>query len=276
MKSNTPIVSVVMAAYNAEKFIGEAIQSILDQTLKDFELIIVSDCSKDGTWKIIKKYSAIDKRIRVFQNKKNMGGCRTLNRGMEMGRGKYIAVMDNDDWSYPSRLEKQVKLMEKNPDVGIVGGTMEIIDENGTVMAKRKYNLKDKEIRKDIFRFSPFSHPLTMMRKSVLESVGYDDCDFAPADDYELYFRIGTVAKFANLKDTIFKYRVVSNSMTQRLTKKMILTTIKTRNKFKSGSNYHMSVFDRLFNLVLWIAAYVLPSKIILGVFNMVRNNKDS
>jgi glycosyltransferase involved in cell wall biosynthesis len=276
MITKLPVVSVVMAAYNSERFIGEAIQSILDQSFKNFELIIVNDCSHDTTWKIIKKYSLVDKRIGIYQNIKNMGGCQTLNIGMSLAKGKYIAVMDNDDWSYPERLEKQVNFLEKNPKVGIVGGTMEIIDENGVVSSKRKYNLDDADIRKNLFRYSPFAHPLIMMRRSVLEIVGYGDCEYAPADDYELYFRIGTVAKFANLKDTIFKYRVVANSMTQRMTKKMILTTVKTRNTYRKIADYRMGFADGIFNLVLWISAYILPSKIILGIFNLVRNNKES
>lgn len=274
MKNTTPLVSVVMAAYNSERFIGEAIESILDQSYDNFELIIVNDCSKDNTWNIIKSYSKTDRRIKIFQNKKNLGGCKTLNKGMLLGKGKYLAVMDNDDISYSRRLEKQVNLLEKNPKIGIVGGGIEIIDENGTIQSKRKYHLKDSEIRKHLFHFSPFAHPLIMVRRSVLEQVGYHDCEYAPADDYELYFRIGKVSKFANIKDVIFKYRVVSGSMTQRMTKKMILTTVKTRLKYQNSPEYKMNFVDKVFNLLLWISAYIVPSKIILIMFGILRNSK--
>ncbi len=274
MRQKAPTVSVVMAAYNAERFIGKAITSILKQTWKDFELIIVEDRSKDSTWQVIKKYAPKDARIRTFRNRVNMGGCKTLNRGMMLARGKYVAVMDNDDWSYPNRLKKQVAFLEKHPKVGIVGGTMKIIDENGKVIAKRTYQRTDKKIRANIFRYSPFSHPLIMMRRSVLKIVGYGNCDFAPADDYELYFRIGTVSKFANLKETVLKYRVVSGSMTQKYTKKMVLTSIKTRDVYRNTDVYRMNFTDYLFNLALKVAVSILPPRVILLVFNMVRNTK--
>jgi len=276
MKTKTPMVSVAMAAYNAESFIEEAIQSILDQTFKNFEFIIIDDCSRDNTPRLINKYALIDKRIRSFKNKVNLGGCMSLDRAMKMARGKYIAVMDNDDWSYPDRLKKQVDFLEKHPGVGIVGGTMEIMDENGIISAKRQYHRSDSSIRKNIFRYSPFSHPLIMIRRSVLETVGYANCKFAPADDYEMYFRIGTVSKFANLKDIILKYRVVSNSLTQRYARKMILTSIKARNTYRKVPGYHMRLSDHIFDFFLRIFAFILPSKIILKIFNFVRNIKAS
>ena len=275
-KKSRPMVSVVMSAYNSERFIGEAIQSILNQTWKDFELIILDDCSRDDTPKIISEYTKVDRRIKPFSNKVNLGGCLSLDRGMKAAKGKYIAVMDNDDWSYPDRLKKQVDFLEKHPGVGIVGGTMEIMDENGIISAKRQYHRNDTSIRKNIFRYSPFSHPLIMVRRSVLETVGYSNCEFAPADDYEMYFRIGTVSKFANLKDTILKYRVVSNSLTQRYPRKMILTSIKARNTYRKVAGYHMRLSDYVFNLLLRICAFILPSKIILKIFNFVRNIKVS
>lgn len=275
LKKVAPIVSVVMSAYNAERFIGQAIQSIMDQTWKDFEFIIVDDCSRDNTPKLINEYARIDKRIKSFKNKVNLGGCLSLDRGMKMAKGKYLAVMDNDDWSYPDRLMKQVDFLEKHPDVGIVGGTMEIMDEHGIASAKRQYHQSDADIRKNIFRYSPFSHPLIMIRRSVLETVGYANCEFAPADDYEMYFRIGTISKFANLNDTILKYRIVSNSLTQRCARKMILNSIKTRNTYRKTTGYRMHLSDRIFDFFLRIFAFFLPTKIIIKAFNLIRNIKE-
>lgn len=276
VKKNAPMVSVVMSAYNAERFIGEAIQSILNQTWKDFDFIIIDDCSRDNTPKLINEYARIDKRIKSFKNKVNLGGCLSLDRGMKMARGKYLAVMDNDDWSYPDRLKKQVNFFEKHPDVGVVGGTMEIMNEKGIVSTKRQYHQSDADIRKNIFRYSPFSHPLIMIRRSVLEIVGYANCEFAPADDYEMYFRIGAVSKFANLNDTILKYRTVSNSLTQRYARKMILTSIKTRNTYRKAAGYHMRLSDCVFDFFLRICAFIFPSNFIISTFNLIRNIKTS
>lgn len=272
IKSKYPLVSVLMPAYNAEKYIGEAIKSILNQTFTDFEFIIIDDCSSDKSWDIIKKYAKADKRIVALRNKHNLGGCMILNKGLSLARGEYIARADHDDWSYPDRLEKQLDFIELHPEVGIVGGMMEIINETGKVIGKRKYNLSDKEIRKKIFWYSPFSHPLVLMRKIVIDKVGYYNPEFAPADDYELYFRIGKVSKFANLEDVLLKYRVVTNSMTHSLTKKMELATFRIRNIYAKDKHYKMNKIDKLFNIVQYISIYVIPTVIKIRLFSLIRS----
>ena len=119
-----PKLSVIMPAYNAEKYIGEAIESILNQTFTDFEFIIIDDGSSDHTADIIKGFH--DERIRFIQNEKNSGVANTLNKGLELSQGEYIARMDADDISLPARFEKQVAFMEANPDVAVVGCGIEL------------------------------------------------------------------------------------------------------------------------------------------------------
>ncbi len=269
-----PKVTVLMSAYNSEKYISTAIKSILKQTYKNFELIIIDDCSSDSTWSIIQTYAKGDSRIVALRNKKNIGGCQTLNKGLQIAKGEYIARADNDDISYHYRLKKQVSFLNTHPDVGIVGGAMEIVDQNDKVTEVRKYHLNDKDIRRYIFRYSPFSHPLIMMRKKVLDTVGYYNKEYAPADDYELYFRIGTISKFANLRDILLKYRVVTNSMTQTLTKKMELGTIKARRKYSSTEHYQMTIFDHLYNFLQYLSIFTFPSKLKIRIFNILRNSK--
>ena len=130
MQKNKPFVSVLMPAYNAEKYIGLAIQSILDQTYRDFEFIILDDCSKDHTWEIIQKYAQKDKRIRAIHNNINLKIAETLNKGLKECKGKYIVRKDADDWSYPNRIEKQVD-MEKNPEFLFLRITL-VCNENET------------------------------------------------------------------------------------------------------------------------------------------------
>ncbi len=270
--SYRPKVSVAMASYNSEKYIAEAVESILNQTLRNFELIIVDDCSSDNTWKIINQFSKRDRRIRIYKNSNNLGGCKTLNKAMGYAKGKYIAVMDNDDWSYPYRLLKQSSFLDKHPEVGIVGGTMEITDRNLIVKGQRKYDTSDGEIRNNIFRHSPFSHPLIMLRKTVVDIVGYGKCEFAPADDYELYFRIGTISKFANIKEVLIKYRVLNNSITHNQTKLMIKKTLLVRNLYKNRLGYKIKVHDLILCYLMVIATF-LPTRLILFLFNKVRNS---
>lgn len=269
---DTPI-SVIMSAFNAEKYISEAIESILNQSFKKFEFIIIDDCSSDNTWKIIQDYEKKDKRIKAFVNKENIKSCLSLIKCMNRARGKYIAIMDNDDWAYPDRLKKQYEFLELHPKVGIVGGTLEIMNENGKTLAYRHYNLTDRLIRKKLFRYSPFAHPLVMFRRSVLQKVGYYDPAFAPADDYDLYFRIGRVAEFANLNDALLKYRVHSNSITYNTTRYMELMTIKVRNNYKNLYPYSMGIFDKFYNVLHLISVYLIPSGFKRKLFNAIRNN---
>lgn len=267
-----PLISVLMPAYNAEKYISSAIESILNQSFKDFEFIIIDDCSIDITWKIIQKYTLKDKRIIALRNKKNIKSCYTLIKAMQLAKGRYIAIMDNDDISYPNRLEKQFEFLQIHPEVGIVGGVMEIIDKKGNHVAKRRYHLTDSNIRKYIFLYSPFSHPLVMIRKSVLDQVGYYNPKYAPADDYELYFRIGKISKFANLPDVLLKYRIVSSSITNSSTRVMELATITVRNIYRNIAPYRMTFIDKILTSIQYIGIYLLPSKIKIWLFNLLRN----
>ena len=121
MKKKSPLISVLMPVYNSEKYVAEAIESILCQTYKDFEFIIINDASTDSSLKIIAKYAKQDKRIKLINNKKNVKISASLNKGLSIAKGKYIARMDSDDISLPSRFELQTKFLADNPAVGIVG-----------------------------------------------------------------------------------------------------------------------------------------------------------
>lgn len=268
-----PTITVLLSVYNAENYVGIAIESILKQSFTDFELIAVDDCSTDKSWDIVQQYMKQDSRVIAKRNEVNLGGCKTLNVGLKLAKGKYIARLDNDDWSYPNRLEKQFDFLEAHPDVGIVGGVMEIMNQHGEVTGKRKYNISDQEIRNKIFCYSPFSHPLVMIRKSILDKVGSYDPAYAPADDYELYFRIGNESQFANLPDVIMRYRVIPSSITFMQTKKMELATINVRNQYSKNPNYNFTLADKLYNTFQFFSIYIVPSRLKIYLFNLLRNN---
>ena len=272
LESYKPSVTVLLSVYNSEKYVGIAIQSILDQTFRDFELIAVDDCSVDRSWEIVKKYADQDVRIKAVRNLVNLGGCLTLNVGLKLARGKYIARLDNDDWFFPDRLEKQFKFLEEHPDIGLVGGGMEMMNPAGEVYGKRVYSLSDDEIRKKIFFCSPFAHPLVMMRKAVLDKVGYYDPIYAPADDYELYFRIGCESKFANLDAILMRYRVLATSITIRNTKKMELATVRVRKLYSKNSNYHFGMIAKTYNFLHYLSIFIVPPRMKLSLYNFFRN----
>lgn len=267
-------VSVLMPAYNAEKYIAEAIESILNQTFKDFELIIINDCSTDETWNLIQKYSKLDNRIKSFQNTSNLKLSKTLNRGIDLANGKYIARMDADDVSMPERLQKQFDYMEQHPDVGIIGSTMEIMNADGKIIGKRRYGLIDAQIRRNMYRYSPFCHPAIMIRKSILELAGKYDERWNPAEDYELYFRIGKYSKFANLEDSLLRYRILLKSMTMGLTNKMYWKTVEIRRKYSDQDPYKMGLADKIYNLLQIITMCCVPPNLKIRLFNLIRNSK--
>jgi glycosyltransferase involved in cell wall biosynthesis len=269
-----PLVSVLLPVYNAEKYLNLAIESILRQSFKDFEFVIIDDKSTDSSKQIIASYATIDSRIKFISNPENQGGCRTLLAGLSHCNGTYIVRMDNDDWSFPDRLAKQVRYMESNRRVGILGGAIELINERGVVIGRRHYESSDERIRKKIFFSSPFAHPAVIIRRSVLDVVGAYNISYAPADDYELYFRIGKVSEFANLTDVILKYRVSNGSMTVTQTRKMEIETVRVRNVYLSEGSYNTRIVHYLFNFLHYLSVYIIPVKVKMFIFNMLRNER--
>jgi len=264
-------VSVLMPAYNAERYIGNSIESILNQTFKNFELIISDDASTDKTWGIIRKYKQKDKRIVAIRNKKNLYIAENRNLLVRLAKGKYIAWQDADDISIPDRLQKQYEFMEKNSKVGIVGGYLEFFDDSG-VKSVRKYAESDKELRKNIFRFSPVAQPTAMIRKKCFDQLGLYNPDYPPAEDIDMSFRIGSKYLFANIPQITLKYRDHQKSATYRKLKKIELTTIEVRKKYNNKFGYHMNFLDLLYNLLQLISIFLIPAKIKIYLFNKFRN----
>lgn len=202
-----PKVSVIMPVYNGEKYLKESIESILNQTFSDFEFIIIDDCSTDRSLKIIEEYN--DSRIKLIRNEKNIGTTRSLNFGIGVAVGKYIARMDCDDVSMPERFEKQVLFLQKNRDIGVCGSWVETIgDVVGEVW---KYPVSSEEIKAYLLFASCIVHPSVMIRKESLGSLRYDD-DFTNAQDYELWTRMTDSTIMSNFPEVLLKYRVNKKS----------------------------------------------------------------
>jgi len=270
MSSKTPLVSVVMPAYNAEKYISEAIESILNQTFKDFEFIIINDGSTDSTPNIIDKYARLDKRIIVLNNEKNLNIAESRNRGVEIAKGKYIATMDSDDRALPDRLKNQLEFLESNKDIAISIGNINIMDGKGVFQYTRNYPVADKDIRSKVYRFNPFPNPTIMCRREVYEKNGKYNNAYVPIDDFDFWLRAGTQFKFGNCGNIVLDYRVASKSASHgkiRLTEKI---TFKLRWKaFKLG--YKFTVVDVFFNLFHLFSFALLPSKLKVRIFNLLR-----
>lgn len=202
-----PTVTVLMSAYNSAPFILEAVESILKQTWINFEFIIIDDGSSDNSVDLICSFS--DKRIKLICNDKNIGLTASLNRGINIAQGKYIARMDADDIAEPNRLSSQVNFLEKHPDIGILGSPCLLFDNTATDSYSIYYVPdNDLEIRWTSLLNNPFAHPTVMLRRDILSqySLNYDET-FKTAQDYEFWTRLLNYTQGANLDFPILRYR---------------------------------------------------------------------
>ncbi|MBY9080281.1 glycosyltransferase [Paenibacillus sp. HN-1] len=194
-------VSVLLPAYNTSQYIEEAIYSLLQQTYQDFEIIAIDDGSTDGTLDKIRAFG--DSRIRVIAHPVNLGLVNTLNEGLSLCRGEYIARMDGDDYCMPQRLERQVAFMDANPHIGVVGSQAVLL---GLDQVTDK-PLHHEEIRCWQLFHCTLIHPTVMLRKSVLEANGIQYLYYPHAEDYEIWNRLADVTRLANLPDLLLYYR---------------------------------------------------------------------
>lgn len=213
------LVSIIMPVYNAEKFLAEAIESILGQTYQNFELIILDDGSEDNSLNIIKSYATKDSRINTISHE-NKGLVKTLNEGLKLANGNYICRMDADDISKSRRLEKQVHFLEENLDVVLVGCYFDLLVENGT----------DTELLKTIYKFQKYAHefnnmtqqnifighvllhPTWMFRNGLQKKIGYY-ADYKHYEDGEYLFRIISKGmKIGVVEEILFQYRIFNSS----------------------------------------------------------------
>ncbi len=267
-------VSVLMPVFNSEKYLDFAIESILSQTFKDFEFIIIDDGSVDSSWKIVREYAKRDSRIKPLRNKCNLRTTLTLNKGLKRAEGKYIVRMDADDWSYPDRIEKQFRFMEGHPEIGVSGGVIEICDERLNVLNKRGYPLTDKKVREKIFRYSPFAHPATIWKGEVLKKVGGYNENLPLSQDYELYFRVGKVAKFGNLNKILLKLRTHNDSSSILKGKFQEQYTIYSRIKAFLELGYDMTFEDKLYTFIQMMSMVIIPAKMKFWLFNFLRRKR--
>jgi glycosyltransferase involved in cell wall biosynthesis len=271
---NNPAISVIMPNYNNEKYLPEAIESILNQTYKNFEFIIIDDHSKDSSWKIIQNYAGKDNRIKAFRNEKNLKIVKTRNKGFNLmsPNSKYIAIFDSDDISMPERLGKQVAFLEKNPDYGLVGSHTLIIDENSEIIGYRKYETDFKKIIKNMLKKNQFAQPSVMIKKSALLNTGYYDDEFEVCEDYDLWFKFAKNYKIINIDEFLLKYRISNTQSKSTKLKKTLIYTLKVQKKWLFDKK-----FFNIFGLIYYgleHLMYFLPSKVVLKLFKVLNYEK--
>lgn len=254
-----PKVSVIMAAYNSEKFIEESINSILNQSFKDFELIIINDKSKDNTRNIVEGMQKRDPRIILINNKKNGGPAKSRNNGLKIAKGKYIAILDSDDLSEKRRLETQYNYLEKNPNIFLVGSSAIFIDEGGRRLYKfKKYN-RPKILSWRLPKSCGIIHSSVMYRN---EGFLYDET-FPCAQDYKFYLEALSKGKIlTNLPYFLTKYRVSKGSISSSKKKEQIYYREKVKRKY-SFLRKKIGVFRKIAYSFFIIFFYILnfPAK---------------
>lgn len=209
-------ISVVMSVFNGEKYLREAVDSILAQTLTDFEFIIVDDGSTDRSLEIIQSYARQDARILVVRQAENLGLAKSLNRGIALARGDLIARMDADDISLPDRFETQVQFLYENPDVDLVGSWVEFIDQNGKTTGEvSKYPGSAMGLRWGLFFENHLWHPTVMARRSFFDCADVYDEAFDTTQDYELWARSNLHSRYRNIQKVLLKYRMHDSSISK-------------------------------------------------------------
>lgn len=216
---DSPLISVILPAYNAESYIAEAIQSILRQSCPDFELLVINDGSTDGTLDIICRIAAADRRINVIDNERNLGLIASLNRGIALASGEFVARQDADDISHMDRFRRQIDYMRVNLDVGLLGTAMELIDSTGTPWQLYRQPETDSMIRFRLLFNNALVHTSVMFRRELVvrHCLQYDPY-FPHVEDYDLWTRMLEFTKAHNLGEPLVRYRVVGGSISQKNT----------------------------------------------------------
>lgn len=226
-------VTVLMPVYNGGKYLAKSIQSIFDQTYKNFELLIINDGSSDNGEKIIKNFK--DYRIRYLKNASNLGLIKTLNIGIDESNSEYIARMDQDDISLPRRLEKQIKFMDDNPEIGVAGSWAKMF---GDINYVNKHYAEHEELKAHLLFNTCFVHPAVIFRSNILKNknLRYNEEDEG-AEDYGFWVSLVDKTKFANISEILLNYRMHQANMSKIFTKDQISSADKHRKKILSKIN---------------------------------------
>lgn len=215
-EATAPAVSVVMPVYNGERFVAEAIGSVLAQTFRDFECIVVDDGSRDGTARLLAEATAKDPRVRVLSHQQNVGFRRALNSGCDIARGEFVARLDADDVCLPQRFERQVAYLKAHPDVAVVGSWVQLVDDRGVRGRVQRYPTQPAMVSWSMLFFNSLAHPSVMIRRSALQAAGGfpDGCE-GGTEDYALFLQLSRTTRLANLSEVLLLYRMWPGSMSK-------------------------------------------------------------
>jgi GT2 family glycosyltransferase len=217
-----------MCVFNGERFLHDAVKSILSQSFEDFEFTVINDGSTDRSGEILESYRRQDSRLRVY-HQTAQGVIASLTTACGVANGKYIARMDADDVAVRERLETQVAFMEAHPEVGLLGGAVEFINGSGQPLAICTNPVDDGEIRSALLERCAFWHPSVVMRKTVFFRAGGYRNIVIDAEDYDLWLRIAEHSQLANLQEVVLRYRLHPHQVSVRKCRQQALSALAAR-----------------------------------------------
>lgn len=237
-------ISVIMSLYNEEKNIKSSIESILNQTYRDFELILIDDGSTDSSFKIIKYYAKLDERIKIIRNKSNLGLTKSLNKGIRISKGEFIARQDVDDISLPNRFQLQREFLRKNPDYAFCGSNIYVKQNKNESLDI--FNFKD--IKKYLIIGNRFIHSTILIRRKILNKYGSYNEKWFYGQDYELWCRL--IYKFQLKAKILNDHLVIMNLPNEKLTQKNQKFLIQNKNYIKTRLLY-LKYIRNLYSIIM-------------------------
>jgi glycosyltransferase involved in cell wall biosynthesis len=273
-KKSNPLVSVIMPVYNAGSFLVPAIESILSQTYRNFELIVINDASTDKSAVVIEKYRAANPRkIKVITLKSNLngGGDRCANLGIEMARGIYIARMDADDIAHPERLARQVAFLESQPKITMVGSNAYVINKRGKVVGEKIEPTSPYKIYSSYFTFHPMIHPTCMIRSVINGEKFKYQIEYSANNDYNTFFKLLCQGHlFANLPEKLLSYRIHGRNDTFVHVRTKLLNTLKIRSKMVISYGYTPTV-SGVFSSLLQVGMLLIPERTLIWLYFLTK-----
>ena len=265
------LISVVMPVYNAEKFLSQAIESVLTQSYKNFEFIIVNDSSSDNSYQICEKYQKIDPRIKLIQNKKHQGVGFTLNQAIGQSKGQFIARMDADDIMLPSRLEEQVYYLNRNKDIVCLGSWMKEINEKNETIGKRITPLLHEEIYEKMFYEMAIQNPTLMINKNLVPK-DFQWCKTdGILDDLDLLFKLLKFGQFANINEYLMLYRIHDNNLSLKNIKQTFKEALVIRQNAIKKYHYKPTSKGKIISFFEQIIVNFMPSQSLYFLYKIFK-----
>jgi Glycosyl transferase family 2 len=264
-------VSVVLLSRNHERFVGAAIRSVLEQSWRDWDMVVVDNGSSDGSWELINERLQAEPAAMAVRTEKQLSIAGALNLGLGFARGRYIARIDSDDMWEPEKLRLQMEFMEAsaNQGAGVCGSNCLLIDAEGAVVAQKQFPQTHSECLRAFWYRNPVCHTAALIRRECFQRFGVYDEAFSLAEDLELWFRLGQGFELRNLPEHLTRVRIAGSNVTLRRQRQVIAMTLAARRRAIERYSYRPGPGAGTAMLLTWAAQWC-PSRLVRAVFNRV------